>query len=362
MRTWGLLSIGLLVCIGCSGDAPSDDPSPTDTGTSPPADGKVSDTAPGDSSAGDSTSADSTSADSAPLDTGPVDSGLTDAAPADTAVARCDPTKPFGAPVYATDLNLGNTSDEGAGLSADELTVYFDSSRPGGAGCTDVWRATRASRDLAFGAPTAVPVFNTTMCDRGLSITADGLFLYTGSNAPGGSSYSLRVASRANTLSDFGAFGVVSGISVALDGGLSSESSPFVLPDHGALYFSSNRSGTEDLYRATRVGGSYEAAKQVVGVNTASQESMPVVSADEKTIYFASDRPSGLGNLDIYRASRNNTSEGFSYVTNLASVNSDRIEMPTWVSADDCVMYLARHMQTDAGAAHYDIMVAKRPK
>jgi hypothetical protein len=39
-------------------------------------------------------------------------------------------------------------------------------------------------------------------------------------------------------------------------------------------------------------------------VNTPSNESCPVISADGSTLYFGSDRADGLGGFDLYYAVR----------------------------------------------------------
>jgi hypothetical protein len=55
-------------------------------------------------------------------------------------------------------LNLGNTVnsavfDGGPSISADGLSLYFASARPGGEGMEDLWLATRRTIGDTFGPP-----------------------------------------------------------------------------------------------------------------------------------------------------------------------------------------------------------------
>ena len=67
-------------------------------------------------------------------------------------------------------------------LSADGLTIYFDSNRPGGAGGLDIWFATRASTSAAFGTPvnasTSSPALNSAGDDNPTWISPDGCRLW----------------------------------------------------------------------------------------------------------------------------------------------------------------------------------------
>lgn len=85
-----------------------------------------------------------------------------DATVIDASVPRCDPKKPFGAPVLVSGLSTSD-DDASARLSADELTVFF-ARGVAGSGAPDIYAATRASRDAGWGAPELVRGVNTTRC------------------------------------------------------------------------------------------------------------------------------------------------------------------------------------------------------
>jgi outer membrane protein OmpA-like peptidoglycan-associated protein len=84
-----------------------------------------------------------------------------------------------------------------------------------------------------------------------------------------------------------------------------SESSVLIHPDGQTLYFSSNGHigmGGYDLYMCTkRPDGTWSDPKNLgYPINTQHDENSLLVYADGKLAVFASDRPGGLGSLDLY--------------------------------------------------------------
>lgn len=91
----------------------------------------------------------------------------------------------FKNPTALTELN-SNGDEEGVAVSKDGLTLFFGSTRTGGAGKLDVWTAHRNTRSEKFGAPTLVPAVNSPSVDWPSFISADGCRLYLGSEREGG--------------------------------------------------------------------------------------------------------------------------------------------------------------------------------
>jgi len=86
------------------------------------------------------------------------------------------------------------------------------------------------------------------------------------------------------------------------------DSQPSISPDGNTLYFASNRpggkgDGTSDIWMITkdRQGKWTSPVCLSEPINTPSNEYSPFITSDGKTLYFASDRRSEHGGLDIYR-------------------------------------------------------------
>jgi hypothetical protein len=90
---------------------------------------------------------------------------------------------------FADPIPVGELNDGGANnalLSNDGLTMYFTSSRPGGAGGLDIWRATRETADGVFGDIVNVSELNLDDFEFADWISDDGCRLYFTSRRPGG--------------------------------------------------------------------------------------------------------------------------------------------------------------------------------
>ena len=100
-----------------------------------------------------------------------------------TSKVRADFT--FGAPAPFGPAITGN--DDLNCFSCDGLELYFDSPRSGGQGNFDLWVLTRASVDDDWGTPVNLgPAVNSPHDDMLASISADGLTLCFNSNRPAG--------------------------------------------------------------------------------------------------------------------------------------------------------------------------------
>jgi Tol biopolymer transport system component len=112
---------------------------------------------------------------------------------------RASRSQPFGRPSNLGTATNGSVGDCEPSISKDGLVLFFASDRLGGSGGLDIWVATRASRSESFRRPTNLgPRFNSYFPDERPAISADGLTLYLMSNRPGGSGFfDLWQASRA---------------------------------------------------------------------------------------------------------------------------------------------------------------------
>ena len=74
------------------------------------------------------------------------------------------------------------------------------------------------------------------------------------------------------------------------------------------------------------------------GINTEFNEYEPVVSSDELTLLFTSDRPGGLGSYDIYMSSRKSKTDEWSTPV-LVDVSSEHDDQAPHLSADGLSLY-----------------------
>ncbi len=81
-----------------------------------------------------------------------------------------------------------------------------------------------------------------------------------------------------------------------------------VSADNSVFVFSAESYGTygvEDIYVSINEGGKWSEPRNLgKGINTQFQELSPSLSADNKTLYFASNGRKGYGSFDIYSATR----------------------------------------------------------
>ncbi|MBL7143734.1 MAG: PD40 domain-containing protein [Phycisphaerae bacterium] len=87
--------------------------------------------------------------------------------------------EPWGDPVNLGPTVNSSVSDADPSVSADGLELYFRSNRSGGYGYTDLWVSKRPTKDEPWGSPVNLgPTVNGPDDDRGPSISADGLTLF----------------------------------------------------------------------------------------------------------------------------------------------------------------------------------------
>ncbi len=120
------------------------------------------------------------------------------------------------------------------------------------------------------------------------------------------------------------------------------EGTPTFSPDGKTMIYARGNTGKRkdlspdmDLYLARYVDGSgWTEPRYVSASDSASWDGSPAFSRDAKTIYFASNRPGGLGGLDLYRVNMD-ASGRFGNPVNLGKeINTAGDEMFPYVSED----------------------------
>ncbi len=285
-----------------------------------------------------------------------LDAAGSDAGDGGDSGGPCDLTRPFGPPMLLTSLESTAATEGGLRLLPDELTGFFWSSRAGGPGSTNLYGTSRPDIGSPFGNIKLLANINSTMSlNIDPSSTADGLSLYfrVRSGKPDAGLDELYSANRQDAGGDFAGRAVLA----ELNSIPTSTVQPFVLSDGSEIYFSSNRAGNYDIYRAERSDAGFGAPSAVTELNMAgADEGDPVASSDDLTILFSSTRDGGLGGEDIWLAQREATGSPFSSVIDLREVNSGGTDAPTWISQDACRLYLSSDRD---GAGH--LYLATRP-
>lgn len=256
----------------------------------------------------------------------------------DARPARCNPVAAFGKPVALTSLDT-SADEEHADLSADELTIYFSSTRPGGAGGFDIYQATRSSTAEPFGNLVPVPGVNTAGDERTPRMAGNGLSMYAMTAAAGVPGLHIALATRANVTVAFTGLRMVANINNATN-----SADPYLLSGGNVMYLASDIAGNLGLYRSAKVNGAFSTPTPVPGVSldTTAVENNPVVTPDELTLFFGSTRPGGTGDYDIYEARRAHVADGFGAPIELTGLNTTGADVPNWISPDGCDLYFTR--------------------
>ncbi|MBW2459369.1 MAG: PD40 domain-containing protein [Deltaproteobacteria bacterium] len=211
---------------------------------------------------------------------------------------------PFGAPnnLGAVNSTYGDMDPE---LSPDELTIFWAVGTPNGTGDMDIWYATRTALSQPFGTAAELPGVNSSYEDRDPALSVDGLTLFFASTRPGGpGSRDIWTAKRSSLGAPFGAAQLVAAINTD-----EPEANPSLSSDGLTLFYDSSMPGgfgSRDIWFVARAtpNGTFGTPQNVGLPNTGDVDSDPAISADGRTLYFASNRPGGAGNSDLWQAQR----------------------------------------------------------
>jgi WD40 repeat protein len=153
----------------------------------------------------------------------------------------------FAAPALVRSINSAS-GELLPWLSPDELTVMFVSSRGGGRGGADLWRATRQSPDADFTAAVAVFELNSTQNEGRVVLSSDGRSAFFTSDRGGaGGASDIWVASRPFNGGPFSALRRLDQLNST-----ASEVDVILSSDDTEIFFASSRAGQSQLWRAVR--------------------------------------------------------------------------------------------------------------
>ncbi len=208
-----------------------------------------------------------------------------------------------------------------------------------------------AAPPCVWGSISPVAELNTGDPEVGPALSADGLTVYFARRP--GSAYQIFTASRPTTSLPFGTTAVVPELDTTGD-----DVSPFLAGSGLEIYWTSKDASDADIWRGTRSmpSGAFTATATVATLNSGSEDERPRLSPDGLTVYFASDRPGGMGGLDIYRATRPDLASEFGLPSPVGELNSSSDEMGGTFTPDGATFYFASNRPGTIGA--FDIMRA----
>ncbi len=181
--------------------------------------------------------------------------------------------------------------DQGPNLTGDGLTLFYASKAPGGSGDLDLWKVTRPTSSSAWSTPVNIgPTVNSSAGDTDPTLSPDGLSLYFASNRSGGSGgYDLWMATRPSLDAPFGA-----------------------------------------------------PANLGAAINSSADDDLAQISADNRTLVFASSRTGRLGDdTDIWMSSRPNATAPWEPARHLpAPINSSGGTFAVALSRDGLLLFL----------------------
>lgn len=261
-------------------------------------------------------------------------------------------------------------SDQGPALSKDGLSLYFASNAPGGLGGVDMYVSQRASVDDPWSSAVNLgPTLNTAFDEGNPAFSRDGHFLFFQSRRPGGLGLiDLWVAYREHTHDDFGwqtPVNLGAGVNSIAD-----DNAPSYLENDelgiAQLYFASSRAGGLgglDIYLSNQMpDGSFGPASLVSDLSTPSADSRPSIRHDGLEIIFQSNRPGTLSAaFDLWVASRTSTLERWSIPVTLGTtINTTSIENNANLSSDGRTLFFSS--DRPGGLGELDLYVSTRSK
>jgi serine/threonine protein kinase/Tol biopolymer transport system component len=229
-------------------------------------------------------------------------------------------------------------------FSYDGLEIYLQSLRPEGSGSFDLWRLRRDSVDEDLGMPENLgPAVNTANSEADAAISADGLSLYFESHRSGGYGRSDIWVSTRVTRNDPWGEAINMGQTINSP---DKEGGPWISPDSREFYFHSDRPGgygKQDIWVARRTTYNEpwgDPENLGPAINSPSGDWSPSISPDGLVLYFSSRRAGGYGDYDIWMARRASPSDPWGPPVNLGpKINSPAFETWARVSPDGSTLY-----------------------
>ncbi|MEN6308588.1 MAG: S8 family serine peptidase [Anaerohalosphaeraceae bacterium] len=246
------------------------------------------------------------------------------------------PTKAF------TELGSSEYGNLIPSLTSDELILFWQSKRPGGAGNIDLWTASRSSIDAPFENIRNLSEINLTNNDGGPCISQDGLTLYFSSTTrPGYASWcNLYKAKRKYLSETFANIKLINYPGYDIN---STESSCYVTPDEKNIYFNNDEYGVYLI--------------SLQGLATGFAASAPCLASDEGSLYYERYTPE-INKTCIVRSDINDKLTSFGREIVLDELTPPGIDAKDpWISQDNLRLFFTEQTSSGPGI----IKMAQRP-
>lgn len=276
-------------------------------------------------------------------------------------------------PTWSAPVNLGPpvssaSNDQGPFISRDGLSLYFVSNRAGGLGGQDIYVSHRATVVDPWGPPQNLDApINTTSNDASPTLSTDGHLLYFHSNRTGGFGLNdLYVSRRKDKRDDSGWRAPENLGSEVNTPGNERGLTLFEDDETGTItvYFDSDRPGGlggVDIYVTTlNADGSFGPAVLVSELSSPSNDLLPGIRRDGLEIFLDSDRPGTFGLRDIWVSARARASDVWSVPVNLGpGFNSAALDVRAALSFDCTTLYFSS--ARPGGLGDFDLYSSTRP-
>jgi hypothetical protein len=210
-------------------------------------------------------------------------------------------------------------------LTADGLTIYFTSDRPGGLGGDDLWVSRRESTDSPWEQPENLTILNSPFNDSLSVLSTSGNIMYFHSDRPGGCGAGDLWMSRAKAGGD--AWTAPVNMGCVVNTSFTEIAPAFYANDDlglSTIYFGSNRPGgigDFDIYQTTTTDEDLDSAVWGPGVlvpelSSPARDTRTFVRRDGREVFITSNRAGGVGGLDIWAATREDSSDLWSTPVN----------------------------------------------
>jgi Tol biopolymer transport system component len=245
-------------------------------------------------------------------------------------------------------------------ISRDGLTLYFASNRSGGYGGLDIYTSTRASTSAPWGEPvnlgSTINTAGNEFCPTPSRDEHSLMFVSNGQPGRCGAGADIFRAERSATTGEW---------STPVDLGCvvnspADEASPFLCGDQ--LYFSSTRSGHSQIYVASVAddGAVLDPPALAPGLSSTYNDARPNLRRDCREIIFDSDRPGGVGGIDLWTSTRSGANGTWSPPVDLTTVNSPANDLRASLSWDGTQLIFGSNRAGTEG--NLDLYIANRDK